>query len=72
MLKGVVMQGPAWESHEATLQPPCSFSKAVYHMTSDMPGEGKSRKGLNHMTDNMKGQGDMANDLLGKERSPWG
>ena len=45
MLKGVVVQELAWESCEAILQPLCSSSKGIYHMTSDMPGEERSGGG---------------------------
>ena len=40
---------------------PCSSSKGVYCMTSDMPGEERSGEGLNLM----------ASDMLGEERSSW-
>ena len=53
MLKGVVVRG----SDMRLFSSPCSSSKGVYHMTSDMPGEERSGEGLNHMTSDMKGQG---------------
>ena len=41
---------------------PCSFSKGIYHMPSNMPGEEMSGWGLNHMTSNMKGWGSKPHD----------
>ena len=60
--KGVVIQGPTWESHEATLRGPLFLLQGGFHMTSNMPGEGSSGEGLNCM----------ASGVLGGERSPWG
>lgn len=36
---------------------PCSFSKAVYHVAGDVPGEERSGQGPNHMANDMQGQG---------------
>ena len=57
MLRGVVVQGLIWESHEALLWPACSSCKGVYHKTRDVLGEERSGEGQNCMTSDMKGQG---------------
>lgn len=52
MIKGVVVQGPSWELHEAILQP-----LFFLHMTSDMLGGQRSGEGPDPMTSNMKAKG---------------
>ena len=42
---------------EIFLQPPCSSSKGVYHMVSDVPEKERSGKCSTHMANNMKGHG---------------
>ena len=56
MLNGVAVQALEWESYEAVLWSPCSFSKTV-HMTSSVPGEEKLGESPNCLASDMKGQG---------------
>lgn len=75
MLKGVAVQGLIWEFYKAVLGPPCSSSKAVYHLTSDIQGEQRSGESLNRMIITMYeksgGLNPMTIDMLKEERSFW-
>lgn len=45
------------ESYEGVLKLPCSPSKRVYHMTSNIPMEERAVEGPNQMTSDMRGRG---------------